>query len=82
VEIIRREAGQHFDPDLVEVFLRLEGAFRQIAVLYSQERSSVRVPPSTGISLVDQLSQEPELAEAGMAVPGSWSDGAGTPTLT
>jgi HD-GYP domain-containing protein (c-di-GMP phosphodiesterase class II) len=30
VEKIRREAGKHFDPELVEVFLQIEGQFRDI----------------------------------------------------
>jgi len=31
VEMIRREAGKQFDPDLVDAFLQVEGTFRQIA---------------------------------------------------
>jgi HD-GYP domain-containing protein (c-di-GMP phosphodiesterase class II) len=31
VEMIRREAGQQFDPNLVEVFLSMESQFREIA---------------------------------------------------
>jgi hypothetical protein len=31
VEIIAEGAGSHFDPDLVEVFLEIQGKFREIA---------------------------------------------------
>ena len=32
--IIRNEAGKHFDPDLVDVWLQVEDKFRQIASQY------------------------------------------------
>jgi HD-GYP domain-containing protein (c-di-GMP phosphodiesterase class II) len=40
VEYIRTRAGTHFDPSLVEVFLKIEGQFQKIA--------AARVQPSTG----------------------------------
>jgi response regulator RpfG family c-di-GMP phosphodiesterase len=39
VDRIRREAGQQFDPDLVEVFLAIEQQFRDIAHSFSQEHA-------------------------------------------
>jgi HD-GYP domain-containing protein (c-di-GMP phosphodiesterase class II) len=38
VDRIRREAGQQFDPDLVEVFLTIEQQFRDIAQSFSQDQ--------------------------------------------
>jgi putative two-component system response regulator len=35
VQIIRREKGRHFDPDVVEAFLELQGTFRNIALTYA-----------------------------------------------
>jgi HD-GYP domain-containing protein (c-di-GMP phosphodiesterase class II) len=35
VDIIRQEAGKHFDPQLVEVFLEIEPAFKNIAEQFS-----------------------------------------------
>lgn len=37
VEIIRNEAGRQFDPDLVEVWLGIEGQFRRIAQQYASD---------------------------------------------
>ena len=34
-QIIVDDAGTHFDPELVETFLRVEDAFRQVAEEYS-----------------------------------------------
>lgn len=39
VAIIRESSGRHFDPELVEVFLRVETQFREIAANF-QERTS------------------------------------------
>lgn len=36
VDIIQADAGKHFDPKLVEVFLKVEHKFRQIAEKYSE----------------------------------------------
>jgi putative two-component system response regulator len=36
VEMIRREAGQQFDPDLVDVFLKIEGQFREISQRFTE----------------------------------------------
>ncbi|HLN24063.1 MAG TPA: HD domain-containing phosphohydrolase [Patescibacteria group bacterium] len=38
VEIIRQNAGGHFDPDLVTLFLANESAFRDIALHYGDEK--------------------------------------------
>jgi homoserine dehydrogenase len=46
VEIIRGEAGSHFDPDLVQAFLKIEDSFRQIACQYGQQR--LRAAPHGG----------------------------------
>lgn len=35
VTMIRDEAGKHFDPDLVEAFLKIEGVFQQIGRQYA-----------------------------------------------
>jgi putative two-component system response regulator len=35
VQIIRQEKGRHFDPDIVEAFLELQGTFRNIALTYA-----------------------------------------------
>lgn len=35
VERIRQDSGRHFDPDLVEVFLSIQGQFREIAARFS-----------------------------------------------
>lgn len=36
VQAIRESAASHFDPHLVEIFLRIEGSFREIAAQYGQ----------------------------------------------
>ncbi|MBY0576318.1 MAG: hypothetical protein K2P67_06965 [Gallionellaceae bacterium] len=35
LELIQKEAGQHFDPELVRLFLGMEKEVRRIAVEYS-----------------------------------------------
>jgi HD-GYP domain-containing protein (c-di-GMP phosphodiesterase class II) len=45
VEMIRAEAGKHFDPDLVEAFLAVEASFRQIAHQYG-EHMFQEAPPA------------------------------------
>jgi len=47
VEIIRREAGEHFDPDVVEAFLKIEVEFGAIASQFSQtqDASDIDVVP-------------------------------------
>ena len=46
VETIRRESGKHFDPDLVEAFLKIEDSFRKIAYEYGEQR--FRAAPDNG----------------------------------
>jgi putative two-component system response regulator len=38
VEIVRRSAGNHLDPDIVEAFLQLQDSFQEIAQLYSDAK--------------------------------------------
>lgn len=40
VEMIRQGAGQHFDPDVVEAFLKRQEDFRQIASLYTDTETT------------------------------------------
>jgi HD-GYP domain-containing protein (c-di-GMP phosphodiesterase class II) len=47
IEIIRSEAGRHFDPVFVEVFLKIEPEIRDIAYKYSPESApSPALPPA------------------------------------
>jgi len=44
VQIITEGRGQHFDPDMVDVFLEIEDEFRQVALEFAdfdEERRSV-----------------------------------------
>ena len=45
VAIIQNQVGKHFDPDIVEVWLRIESKFREIAAQYGGE---VVDPPPAG----------------------------------
>jgi response regulator RpfG family c-di-GMP phosphodiesterase len=47
VAIIRSETGQHFDPDLVDIFLKIERSFHEIACLYGNghENDAESEPP-------------------------------------
>jgi putative two-component system response regulator len=38
-EIIRQGRGTHFDPDLVDAFIQLEGAFREICETYADDET-------------------------------------------
>ncbi len=58
VDMIRREAGEHFDPDLVDVFLKIEDSLRPIAELYIHEDNAGQETPSNGIPLFDELLAE------------------------
>jgi hypothetical protein len=44
VEVIRKEAGRHFDPDLVEVFLQIESEIRELADRYAVETPPMPTP--------------------------------------
>jgi hypothetical protein len=67
VEIIRRDAGKHFDPDLVQAFLKIEDSFRQINYQYGEER--FRAAPCG-----EQPESASPLAPAG-ALDSSWCPG-------
>jgi HD-GYP domain-containing protein (c-di-GMP phosphodiesterase class II) len=45
VQMIAEGAGSHFDPRLVDVFLQMEGSFRQISQQYATVSSSLPVEP-------------------------------------
>ena len=62
VEIIRVEAGKHFDPQLIEVFLTIESQFQQIAHKYAETTGALSSEPAahdrdenTNDSKVDNL---------------------------
>ena len=44
VAIIRGQAGKHFDPDLVNVWLTIESRFREIAAQYAEVSSDIVSP--------------------------------------
>ena len=52
VEVIRSEAGKHFDPSLVKVFLSIEADFREIA----QQFSSVQTPAESFVEKIETQS--------------------------
>jgi len=57
VEIIRDDAGKHFDPTLVEVWLKIERVFRRISEQYRSEQASGdlgRFEPDPGPRLTAQ----------------------------
>lgn len=43
VQIIAREAGKHFDPDVVEAFLKIEDRFQEIRSLYADNTEGLLV---------------------------------------
>ncbi len=45
VAIISGEAGTHFDPDLVEIFLKVEPRFREIALMFGADNEDSDQPP-------------------------------------
>jgi putative two-component system response regulator len=47
VDFIRENAGAHFDPELVEVFLRVAPQFREIARQYAAHREALTPPSET-----------------------------------
>jgi putative two-component system response regulator len=67
VQMIRREAGAHFDPDLVEVFLGIESQFREIARRMREHASPPGERPwpleASPQSEQHQLAVEPVTAE-------------------
>ncbi|OHB72308.1 MAG: hypothetical protein A2V70_16505 [Planctomycetes bacterium RBG_13_63_9] len=66
VRMIRDQAGKQFDPDLVEVFAEVEGAFRQIACQFRDEAPPSRQCVPERIPLwEDQLYDELATAAAG-----------------
>ncbi len=65
VAMIRREAGKHFDPALVDAFLRVEASFRQIACQYGEHVFD----ESEAAVTEPQTSQQAERAAVAPAVP-------------
>jgi response regulator RpfG family c-di-GMP phosphodiesterase len=64
VEVIRSEAGRHFDPILVEVFLQIEGEIREIACKYTPE-AHAPPPPLQPLPRWSRARENEELAAAG-----------------
>jgi HD-GYP domain-containing protein (c-di-GMP phosphodiesterase class II) len=66
VEYIRNEAGRHFDPDLVEVFVDIEATFRAIAEQFLNRGPSlpdkILGDSDRSLKLVEELSAEVETA--------------------
>ena len=48
-EIIVDGKGKHFDPNMVEAFLRIEEVFKNISEIYSDEEYSMQTPNKTSI---------------------------------
>jgi HD-GYP domain-containing protein (c-di-GMP phosphodiesterase class II) len=68
VEIIRREAGAHFDPELVEVWLTVEQRFRDISELYATPGPlAPAAPPLPETQGMDE--EERDAAAAGLIDP-------------
>ncbi len=51
IEIIMEGKGTHFDPDLVDAFLKIEEIFRQIAIKYADSEEERSVLTSYDISI-------------------------------
>jgi putative two-component system response regulator len=63
VEVIRREAGRQFDPALVDIFLKLESDFREIAQNYRDESHPGKVPPSATEAPIIAVEREASIDE-------------------
>ena len=67
VEIIQSEAGKQFDPDLIDVFLKIEAEFREIAERFASQAPNPPAPPGQHPSASDTgkltPSQEAAVAE-------------------
>jgi response regulator RpfG family c-di-GMP phosphodiesterase len=59
IEIIREGKGTHFDPDIVDAFLKIEGKFRQIAIKYADSEEQRSVLTSDDISIKKEFNLEP-----------------------
>ncbi|HEX4129009.1 MAG TPA: HD domain-containing phosphohydrolase [Pirellulales bacterium] len=73
VEIIRSEAGKQFDPDLVQVFLSIEGEFRDIARQFANPMDQPAEPDvesSEGKKAPDSCC----LVGAAAATPSAWPE--------
>ena len=78
VQMIRDESGKHFDPVLVEAFMKIEGSFRRIACQYGQAAPVEAATPS-GETATDEnrspevlapvLEQLPEGLSAPVSLP-------------
>jgi len=60
VQYIRKEAGQHFDPVVVEVFLSIESQFEEISTRFAHSNASRQQKTSLSTLVENQLTSEQE----------------------
>lgn len=64
VDIIRSEAGKHFDPAIVDVFLSVQGEFERIRMSYAEKSAAIQDdwPPSRQREVSHQLESADDLS--------------------
>lgn len=84
VKIISDAAGKHFDPDIVQVWLSIEGKFREIARRYADSplarRPAVEIPTVPAAQEAEFDADRDCLVVAGAGADPNWNTLAPTPT--